>query len=297
MAVIPNGASFADAIEIVNTQANADKGVFKATVTFRMSVLPSGNLIDSLSETVANAFSAFLPIEGSVYPGRPFVTCRKVSCSMVEKGSYEYVAEYSDENSTEDKGTDENPLLDRPIIKPSAGIKTRAIHEDREGEGILNKAGDPIVQNIEDNTVGFKVSANVASLPFAVFGLRNTCNSAPITLTNGVTIDTNAARFILPDDYLSDAKVRNEVVYYVFSYIVDIDERDYHYGKPLNAGFRELVDGKLKKIVDASGSEVSQPAPLDDAGKKIAAPTPENVKFLTIKKYAEADYAWLPGVV
>ena len=65
---------------------------------------------------------------------------------------------------------------------------------------------------------------------------------------------------------------------------------------PLDAGFRELLNGEQKRIVGKDGSEPDDPVPLNADGTKIDTPTPDNVRYLEVKKYGEADYSILPGV-
>ena len=44
------------------------------------------------------------------------------------------------------------------------------------------------------------------------------------------------------------------------------------------------------------GSEISEPAMLDEEGFWIPDATPDDAYFLTVKKYPPADYSILPGV-
>ena len=282
-------------ITLTDATAGAADGKFTATLVWTLQVEVSPNAVDMLPDSVAGAFGNYLPIEGTMYhPGRPFVTCRSVECARVKGGVYTYTAKYSDENS-HTAPNNENPLLEPPLIRPMAGLKERAIYRDRDDKAILNAANDPIIQTMEDNIVGFRISANVSYVPVIVLSLRNTCNASPISVA-GLGIGSNMARFILPSDWLSEPKIKNEIPYFTFSYELAIDERDRHYGVPLDAGFRELVNGEQKRIVGKDGSEPDDPVPLNADGTKIDTPTPDNVRYLDVKKYGEADYSILPGV-
>ena len=281
------------------------KGVFTANVVWTLQTSISDDLIDMVPDRVAFLFLASLPLEGSPYPGVPLATCRGVSCTTTdEAGIYTFTAEYSDENSAEQGATNENPLLDLPIVKPLANIQSKLITRDRDGNAILNAAGDPIKQTKEDNTIGFAITANVASIPNYLGALRNTCNDATITVA-GLPIVAEAARFILPANWLSSLKNRNDANYYEFNYELMIDEADSHYGYPLNAGFRALFladDGaggfeyKPGTITEEDGSEPSEPIPLTDTGTKLEAPTPSTVTYREVKKYPLVSYSNLPGV-
>jgi hypothetical protein len=48
--------------------------------------------------------------------------------------------------------------------------------------------------------------------------------------------------------------------------------------------------------VGKDGSEPDDPVPLNADGTKIDTPTPDNVRYLEVKKYGEAVYSILPGV-
>ena len=290
---------------LASAVAARKKGVFTATVVWTLQSSISDNLIDMVPDRVAFLFMATLPLEGSPYPGVPLATCRGVSCTTTdESGIYTFTAEYSDENSAETGATNEDPLLDRPIIKPVANMQSKLMTRDRDGNAILNAAGDPMKQAKEDNSIGFQITANVASVPNWLGTLRNTCNDAGITVA-GLPIAAEAARFILPSNWLSSLKNRNDVNYYEFNFELLLDETDSHYGYPLNAGFRALFlasdgDGgftyKPGVITEEDGSEVSDPVPLETNGERVVDPTPSNVNYREVKKYALASYANLPGI-
>jgi len=286
-------------LKLVSAKSGRTNGVFTATLVWHLTVTISTDPFLMLPDNVGLLFQNYLPLEGTIYHSLlPLVTCRGVECEQVEGGVFKFTAKYSDENAdieNQDPGTNENPLNDRPIIKPTAGMVTRSIHRDRDGHGILNAAKDPILQNMEDNTVGLRISANVAYLPLWVLSMRNTTNANAFGVA-GLTIPVNGARFILPSDFLSERKVRNDVPFYVFTYELRLDERDYHHGRPLDAGFREIKDGKQVSIKMDDGSEPSQPVPLNADGSRMSEPTPETVRHLTVKKYPEVSYAGLPGL-
>jgi len=286
--------------QIDDAEATKTDGVFSATVVFSLLVGIDSTYYNMLPDVVAAPYIAagILPIEGYSYPAYPFATVRSIKCKKGEGGVYTYTVEYSDKNSAEEKSTDENPLLDRPIIKPVAGTITRAITRDRDGSAILNSAGDPIMQTVEDNTIGFTITANLEYIPAWVLALRNTCNSSPIVV-GGLTIGAEMARFILPSGWASEPKARNDISYIEFTYELQIDEIDKHYGRPLDAGFRALtglVPEKRKTIVNGDGSEPSEPVLLDGEGYVLEDPTPADAVYLTVKKYPMADYSFLPGV-
>lgn len=305
------------------------KGVFTATMEWELSVTISNDVADMAPSKVAGLF-AWLPIEGSLYVSYnslwPLVTCRGVSCVQIEGGVYRYSTEWSDENAKDDgsgdssPATNEDPLLDLPIIKPVASSRDRAITRDRNNKIILNKAGDPVAQSVDDNTIGISVTANVpvdGNAEAVILALRNRVNDAPIQVGRWYA-DTNMVRVIFSSNPLSEVKRRNEIEYLEMSFELQIDERDKHNGTPLNAGFRQKVwttsagvpiasnvdpnpgagdKFTLERILDDDGSEPGEPVPLDDFGRKVANPTPDTAVYLDVEKYEEGDFTELPGVI
>ena len=205
-----------------------------------------------------------------------------------------------------DKATDENPINDLPIIKPVGGMRERAITKDRNDEAILNKAGDPVIQSVEDNTINIAVTCNVAvdsGVESLVVALRNCVNAAPIRCGRWY-IGTNMARVIFESGFLSEVKRRNDTEYLEFSFLLSIDERDLHKGTPLNAGFRQRVaipatspvEYAQETILSKDGSEPGEPVPLTSLGAVLEDPQPDTVLYLEIEKYQEGDFTQLPGV-
>lgn len=304
-----------------------EKGVFTATMHWTLKVTISSNVADMAPSNVAAQFD--LPFEGTNYAAfnnrYQYASCRGAKCKQISGGVYLYETTWSDENSKQNEdgdntqATDENPLNDLPIIKPVGGMRERAITKDRNDEAILNKAGDPVIQSVEDNTINIAVTCNVAvdsGVEALVVSLRNRVNSSPIRCGRWY-IPTNMARVIFESNFLSEVKRRNETEYLEFSFLLSIDERDYHRGTSLNAGFRKKVwttsggtpipaisdpnpgGGDIytvEAILGDDGSEPSEPVPLDDFGREIVRPQPDEVLYLDTDKYRQGDFTYLPGV-
>jgi len=300
--------------ELTKWVESLKKGVFTATMEWELNVTISETLADMAPSNVAAQFD--LPFEGTNYATYntryQYASCRGATCEQISGGIYSYKTEWSDENSKKNEdgddsqATDENPLSDLPIIKPVGGMRERAITRDRDDEAILNKAGDPVIQSVEDNTINIAITANVAvdsGIEALVVSLRNRVNIAPIQVGRWF-IDTNMAKVIFESNFLSEVKRRNGTEYLEFAYLLSIDERDLHEGKPLNAGFRQRVavpdtdpvEYTQETIIALDGSEPSEPVPLTLTGAKMDDPQPDTVLYLSVKKYKEGDFTQLPGV-
>lgn len=315
-------AATAIGFELTKWSESRKKGIFTAVMEWTLKTTISATVADMAPSQIAGLFVG-LPVEGTAYGPYnatwPLVTCRGVSCDQIEGGIYLYKTEWSDENAKDDtEATNEDPTQDLPIILPVGGIRERQITKDRDDEAILNKAGDPVLQSIEDNTINISVKVNVAvdsGVEELVVALRNRLNDAPIQCGRWF-IDTNMARVIFDSNFISEVKRRNDNEYLEFSYFLQIDERDRHDGTPLNAGFRQKawvtsggspvvppvdpVEGvdeyTVERIIENDGSEPNEPVPLDDFGRKLIEPQPDTVLYLAVKKYQEGDFTQLPGV-
>lgn len=287
-------------LKLITSRSQKTGGVFTATLEWLLTVEVSDDVADMLSDAVAAQFASQLPIEGSPYPGYPFASCRTVGCDRIKGGQYRFRADYSDAGSTDRAQTNENPLLDLPKISATAGMISMARHRDMNGYAILNSAGDPIIDTVESNFIGFAISANVESVPSRVLQLRDTRNDGPIVV-GGLPIAHAAARIILPANWISEQQARNDIAYRVFSFELHLDENDFHNGYPLDAGYRQLIENDELEtirvaIVNEDGSEPGQPVPLDGSGKVLIDPTPESSVHRETERYPLADYSWLPGV-
>jgi hypothetical protein len=300
--------------QLIDATDEVSEGVQKVSFTWKFQTSISGTLTDNLPHVVKTLGSLNLATEGTPAPGLPLCTCRSTSLRRGEKnGIYVFTAQYSDkavDNSASSPAAavQLNPLNDPPVVVPTAGMKQRAVYLDRLGNGLLNSAGDPIIESMDDNTISFQIKSNVpVNMPANVLNFLNTCNHSSIVV-GGLTVTANAARFVLPSNFLSEPKTRNGHAYREFTFEIWIDERDKHYAVPLDAGFRERVEVldsegdsyippkfALQKIVMDDGSEPSEPIPLSE-GLRIAEPTPDSVDYLEFKLYPEANYTTLPGI-
>jgi hypothetical protein len=297
---------------------NISGGVYKSSYTWKFEVAhPPQFPLDSLPEVVFSAYAPVMPVEGAPHPFVPWAYCDSIATSHITGGFYECVVTYTDKNS--DSGTDgrpgaygkqENPLLDLPETTPIAGLKSFPIYKDVNDEAILNAIGDPLIDEAERQVFGFKIKKNVVQIPSWVESLIDSKSDRGLIIKN-YFIEAGAARFILPDGFISLPKRRNGYEYIEFQFEIRVDHRDNHDGKLLNGGFFELqerlddsgnpvappvLDRVAIKFPD--GSEPNEAVPLStETLKRIVNPTPANVEYVTTKRYREASgYQLLPGV-
>ena len=297
---------------LIDCDANLSEGVFTASVSWKLQVKTGGaaTVVDMLPDRAAYLFASKLPKIGSHYPYLPLCTCRAQSCKHGEaNGLFIFTAEYSDENSSStEPSTNTNPLNDLPKVLPIAGSETLPITRDKNDHGILNSAGDPIIDSVTYNTLGFKIESNEPDIPSYIANVVNHTNNAPI-LVKGLIIPQGVARCWVPSDWWSTTQRRNGHEFYKFKFELHLDYRNGHNGYPLDAGFRETYlfsDGAggfataRRTILGEDGSEISTPAPLDPdsapPGAKLEDPEPDNVRYIEVERLDQATFSVLPGV-
>jgi hypothetical protein len=195
--------------------------------------------------------------------------------------------EYSSE-----KDIQPNPLNDPVRFNWTGEGFQRPLEKDRNGEAVLNSAGDPFDPAImrDDNRPVVHAVANVAVVPVAALNYRDVVNSDAFTI-QGISIAAGKAKIRWID--VSDLQERNGVEYYTLSCSVHLNKDGWNF-KPLDQGYREKDGTDRKPILDAFGKAVTQPVLLDGSGAKLADPKPSNAVFLDFEGYEELAFGALP---
>jgi hypothetical protein len=237
-------------------------------------------------------------VVGSPHPHDPGSVCQRVRPTQQSFSPYVWLVtcSYSSKKQVED-----NPLNDPIEYEWDTESFSRPAIVDRNGNAILNSAGDPFFEPIEvDHAYDVvRISANVASVPVWFLGVKNRVNASQCTI-DGVQIAARCAR--IKSTRVGKVQSRNEITYRQIQ--IEILCRSAPWNEVvLDAGFRELADadedepaGKHRAITDADGSEPKHPVPLDGEGKKLVDPTPLTARFLAFEVYAETNFSALPGV-
>lgn len=234
-----------------------------------------------------------LPREGASHPDFPGAFCKSIELSQQENG-VEWLATLQYSSEREDA---EDPLDVKPQITWSGEMYSEAISQDTEGNAIVNSAGDYFVDPTpvkEKSHLIAKIVANTPVVPDWVLNYRDVVNSADITI-DGLLIPAGKALIRRPE--ISPEKVKNELYYREVSFDVHIHPDGWNL-KPLDAGFRQKVEGVLEQITNSGDDEEpTTPVPLDGEGLALTDPTPESVVFLDFTIYESKDFSVLPGMV
>jgi hypothetical protein len=179
--------------------------------------------------------------------------------------------------------------IDVPVIK------------DRDGEAVLNSAGDypsePIMA--QDSILICKIDLNVAAWPSYLRAYRKTINQDQFKIED-LTIDAKHAR--VRRISIGKKRYRASNAYRSLSIelaILDNDEDDWEI-RFLDQGYRRKTGaGKLETItLDGDGTEPTTPVLLDGSGDVLASPTPATAVFREAKFYRLQNFVGvIPGCV
>lgn len=261
-----------------------------------------------------------LPLIGTAHPNHATCKCIRRSCrpeSHAQKQEWWFVAEYSTKWDI-----DENPLDDPAKTEWSTETFSIVVHEDMNGNAIVNSAGDPFDPAAEkDDSRWVSITRkNVAnSVPAWIFAYQDAVNSDTYTI-DGKPISAGEAK--ISAIHLSESQERNGTLYRVLTVTIhyrgegdDAGSSGYGSGSGadevepwdlsiLDAGMREIVAGSagggLRNITntgtDGDGEPVTAPVPLDGDGSKIENPTPTNAVFLQFEVYRKRAFATIEAM-
>lgn len=233
-----------------------------------------------------------LPLIGTAHPEDSSAYCTELQVDNDEPWQgWKVTANYSD--ARELHPTD--PAQDEIKVSWDGEIYQESIIEDVDGDAIVNSAGDYFIDPVptrEASHLIAKIRLSVIAVPSWVISYQNAVNNAAITI-GGLAIDAGLAK--VQRISVGEKEYRNGVGFYPFSYEVHIHKDGWRF-RPLDAGFREIVDGELVQIKDSNNDEPTTPVPLDGSGAPLALPTPATAVIGNYQIYPELDLSQLPGI-
>lgn len=243
-----------------------------------------------------------LPSIGSIHAEDAMAYCNGLNVKQVAgKNAWEATATWTTANSIDgEQGQSEDPEQDRHVITWNGSTQNVSIYKDRDGKGIQNSAGDPLLDVMDTNLLGVTVSSNVTGVPSYILSYRNSINSGAVTV-GGLAIAAGVARLVFPGGFISAAKTRGDHTYYTFTYELIFDEQESHTGQLLDQGMNErftdeFTTNGLKPILLDDLQEPSAMVLLDGLGNRLTNPAPATANYITVNKYFQKDFTVLPGV-
>lgn len=252
---------------------------------------------DRYDEAATIMASGLIPQIGDVYPRDVRATCRRVRPRNEGFSPYVWIVNcsYSTHQSSEPA---DNPLNDPVRITWATETYTEVLTEDRDGNAIVNSAGDMFVEGgVEEQNefVVARINKNVSAVPTWIYQYRRSINSGAISI-GGLSVAAEKAR--MRRISLSDVQERNDIQYYVFGMEIAISDDGWD-KNILDRGMHEKdpATGKKKRIKNpADMTDVSQPVLLDGNGQQLPDPETNTAVFLTYKTLYLKDYSVLPGI-
>lgn len=232
-----------------------------------------------------------LPLIGSVHPEDPFAWCTSLSVDNTEdwKG-WTVTAEYSSERELS-----ETPTSDPALISWSSEQFQRPAIIDKDGNAIVNSAGDPFdPQNmIDDSRRVVTVTKNLSSVPSWILTYQDAVNSGSFTV-DGITVGDGLAK--MQSVTVSEAQSRNGTAFRTVTFSMHLEKNGWLL-EPLDAGFRQLAFDGITRINiknDGDAELPTSPVLLDGAGKVLVDPNPSNVFYGSFAVYETKDFSILP---
>ena len=247
------------------------------------------------------------PKRGDAYPYDADAYCRRVRAHNDDNSKIMWIVTCV--YSTGDELSDD-PLDDPAKIEWNTEPRQKVFWKDRDGNAILNSAGDyydPPVEGDDSRWVA-TVTKNLAAVPAWVLTYKDATNSDGFTL-DGVSIAVGVAK--LSRIRISGWQERNDIAFRVVTMAIALDENGWA-AVLLDQGFRELdgcggggsgsgsgsgnggCDEGRVHIMDKNGDPVVSPVPLDGSGCAIDCPTPATAVFRTHHIHKVMAFSTLP---
>lgn len=287
-----------DSIKELRGRSGDIQGI-QSTAVRRWRVHTTANTDDQY--TIYANTSGIIPRGFEPHPNNLILTCRSVTITEDDDKKNWWIAEakYSAAPVGESERQEEeieNPLARPAKIRWTTAAYQRAIYKDRDGNGIMNSAGDyfdPVVEIDESRWVA-TVSKNVSSVPSWLIDYTDAVNSDSFSI-GGLTVEVEKAKLSQID--ISELQNENGVDFYVLTYAIEF-KKDGWKVVLLDQGLRKKVSGVQKDITvaddDGNESKISSPVPLNGSGGVLSDPTPANAKYKEFNVYTAKTFTVLP---
>jgi hypothetical protein len=232
-------------------------------------------------QLLADAISVFgLPIPFvSPHPNDALFICKRLRGKQDKKSPTHWTidAEFDTAPISDEDEEDQNPLDRRAKFSWSTVKYQKAIEKSRNGNAILNSAGDyfdpPPLKDTSRWTV--TVTKNLSSVPAGILNWRDKLNADEFTI-DGVSVPINYAKIMAIS--VGDIQKDQDTEYRVLSYTLEFDEEDEWEGVYLNQGYYQLVSAEKRRI-QINGKDCVSPQLLDADGLLIENPEPADATF------------------
>jgi hypothetical protein len=205
------------------------------------------------------------------------------------KLAWKITAQYSSEREL-----NTNPTLEPALITWDSEQFQRPAVFDKNGNAIVNSAGDPFdpPNMMDDSRRVVTVEKQLAVVPSWILTYQDAVNSDTFSI-DGISIGIGLAK--MQRVSVSPVQSRNGTSFRTVHFTIHLQKSGWLL-EPLDAGFRERnYEGELVNIVNpGDGEEPSAPVPLDGAGAALDNPSYTNNVFLSFSVYETKVFSSLP---
>lgn len=239
-----------------------------------------------------------IPKLGSLHPENFALYCARVSVVQRNKFLWEVSVGYSNESEKAEDPTDDAAEIDwdtEQFQKPAV--------KDRDGNAILNSAGDPFdpPAEMDDSRRVVTIKKNMEEVPSWILDFQDVVNSSSFSV-DGITVAAGLAK--VQRVSVGAVQRRNDISYRPVTIVLHL-RRDGWALEILNRGFRwtngaarikvSYTDsGTLVSPGDPVENEPTEPVLLDADGLVLSDPTPETATYGLFNVYEERSFADLP---
>lgn len=247
--------------------AKARKSIRKHTRAFRV-VTNSAN--DSSYDVLA-----YCPALGSLHPNDTGAWCvgKRANQDSKSKLVWNCTAEYSSE-----KELHEDPTDDPTEFEWDTDARKETFHKDRNGDAILNAAGEPFITGIDDEVSLWTITAtkNLAAVPAEILNYRDAVNSDNVVV-DGIPFlpDTLKIKKIR----ISKLQSRNDIFFRELQ--ITFKAQDSWKRQVIEQGLNQIVAGDLTPCFEDTAGKIKarKPMPLAADGSQLPVPItdPEDI--------------------
>jgi hypothetical protein len=242
-----------------------------------------------------------LPLPWASYPDDPAAICTGRSARRIDASRlvWEVTAKYEWSPADDEE---ENPLLKEPDFEWSSNLFTKPAIKDRNGEAIVNSAGDYYDPPPEVDVVRWNVNCqfNSEEVPAVIKQYAGAINVSAVII-DGDPVAAERARVVALS--ISKRQEENDVSFRTVTLAIEVrdDDDDPFDLEMLDQGYRIKDGTELKDILiedeDGTRNRPSSPVLLDGNGQKLDDPSPSTAVFKTYEVPRRMDLTVFPGIV
>jgi len=250
---------------------------------------------DATSDTAFDIGSvAGLPVLGDAFPDDANAYCKQISVSC--QAGYKYWTVQCDYDDLYDNAGS-TPANDETQISWSSELFQRPAWKDKDGNGVVNSAGDPFNPPVmrDDHRLVCRIVKNAATAQSYILSYINVVNSVAFTI-DGLSIGQRYAK--ISNVSVSEERRRNGTVFRQHTIEMQIRNNEWDF-EIMDVGFQQIDPNDATKRIkckDDEGVDVTEPALLNGSGSQVADPDETGAAFLPFRVYTELNYiGTIPG--